>query len=375
MAARSERAALPARASPGWSRPRLTIDLDALADNWRGLDAASGRAETAAVVKADAYGCGLVPCARALRAAGARTFFVAQTPEGAALREALGPEPVIYVFNGFMEVDAELQAAFDLRPVISSPDQMRRLGERLSSFPSRPKIGVHIESGINRMGFTARELDRLRAAPLPEVEVSLVMSHLACADEPGHSMNPRQRIAFASRAALTQRFARGAALSLSATGGTLLGEGYHFDMVRPGVGLYGGLPYAQARAVAHLQAPLLQVREIPKGETVGYGATWRAERASRIGVLPVGYADGFHRITAGANVYLDGLPAPVVGRVSMDMITVDLTDLPEPPPGALVEVLGPNNTVDDLAHAAGTIGYEVLTALGARYVREHAGGT
>jgi alanine racemase len=371
MAASSEAPRIPARAEPGWSRPRLTVDTGAIADNWRALDRASGRAETAAVVKADAYGCGLAPCARALHAAGARTFFVAQTPEGAALREVLGPEPVIYVFNGFMEEDAELQAAHDLRPVINSPDQMARLAEALPRFPARPKIGVHIESGINRMAFTARELDRLRAAPLPDVEPTLVMSHLGCADDPRHSMNPRQRIAFASRAALTQGFARGAALSLSATGGTLLGEGYHFDMVRPGVGLYGGLPFADAKPVAHLRAPLLQVREVPKGETVGYGGTWKAERPSRIGVLPVGYADGFHRIAAGYHVYLDGRPAPVVGRVSMDMITVDLTDLPEPAPGTLVEVLGENARVDDLAEAAGTIGYEILTALGARYVREH----
>ncbi|MGM0583601.1 MAG: alanine racemase [Pseudomonadota bacterium] len=373
MAASSERPlTAPATAAPGWSRPRLTIDLSALAGNWRALDRLSGRAETAAVVKADAYGCGLAPAARALRAAGARTFFVAQTPEGAALREALGPGPVIYVFNGFMDEDAELQAAHDLRPVLNAPDQLARLAENLSAFPVRPKIGVHIETGMNRMAFTSRELDGLRAGPLPEVEVALVMSHLACADDPRHSMNPRQRIAFASRAALTQGFARGAALSLAATGGILLGEGYHFDLVRPGVGLYGGLPFAEAKPVAHLEAPFLQIREIPKGESVGYGCTWTAPRPSRIGVLPVGYADGFHRIASpGARVVVEGRPAPLVGRVSMDMITVDLTDLPEPAPGATAQILGDEITVDELAGHAGTIGYEILTALGRRHVRRH----
>lgn len=369
--AASDAGGLVAAQASGASRPRLTVDLGALVHNWRALDAASGGAEASAVVKADAYGTGIAPAAKALHAAGARTFFVAQMPEGAELREILGPGPVIYVFNGFRPEDEAFMRSHDLRPVIASPEQLARLTEALPRFDRAPEIGLHIESGINRMGFTSDELDGLRAG-LPEgVEVSLVMSHLACADEPESSMNGRQRGAFSGRTALLRGIAPRAKLSLSATGGILLGEGFHFDLTRPGVGLYGGLPFKDARHVVTLEAPLLQVREIPKGETVGYGATWTAARPSRIGVLPLGYADGFFRTLKGPTVYLDGRPAPVVGRVSMDMITVDLTDLPEPPAGAWVEVLGPNQSVDQLAACAGTIGYEVLTALGPRYVRHY----
>ena len=200
------------------------------------------------------------------------------------------------------------------------------------------------------------------------------MSHLASADEPENAMNARQRGAFTGRAQLLHGLAPNARLSLGATGGTLLGPEFHFDLTRPGVGLYGGEPFAEARTVVHLHAPLLQVREIAAGDSVGYGATWTAKRPSRIGVLGLGYADGFFRLSKGLQLYLDGRPVPLVGRVSMDMITVDLTDAPEPAPGAMVEVLGPNQSVDDLAKGIGTTGYEVLTSLGPRYARRYVGG-
>ncbi|WP_339948422.1 alanine racemase [uncultured Albimonas sp.] len=364
----------PAR--PAASRPVLSVDLDAIGANWRALQARSGKAEAAAVIKADAYGLGVAPVARALRAAGARTFFVAHASEGAELRAVLGPEAPIHVFNGFMPGDLEAFRGADLIPVLASPFHVQAFREALPSLglASPPRAGLHIESGINRLGFTPAEIDALRADPPRELEISLVMSHLACADEPENSGNARQRGAFTGRAQLLHALAPRARLSLGATGGTLLGPDYHFDLTRPGVGLYGGEPFMEAQTVVHLHAPLLQVREIAAGESVGYGGTWTARRPSRIGVLGLGYADGFFRLSKGLNLYLDGRPAPLVGRVSMDMITLDLTDMPEPAPGAMVEVLGPNQSVDALAKGIGTTGYEVLTSLGPRYARRYVGG-
>jgi len=363
---------VPALAAP--ARPELVVDLGALARNWRALAARAPTAETAAVVKADAYGCGLAPSARALHAAGARTFFVAQAEEGAALREILGEAPVIHVLNGFSLDDAATVKARRLSPVLVSLPQISAWLEAFGEDPEAEACGLHLESGINRMALTSAELDALRRDPPPGLRVQLLMSHLACADDPDDSMNGRQRGAFAGRSALARPIAPGARRSLAATGGVLLGPAFHLDLTRPGVGLFGGLPFAEAEPVAHLSAPLLQLREIAEGETVGYGASWTAHRPTRLGVLPVGYADGFFRGVSGARVFLDGRPAPVVGRVSMDMITVDLTDHPAPAPGAMVEILGHHQRVDDLAAAAGTIGYEILTSLGDRYRRRWVGG-
>ena len=367
----------PARAD-GPARPILTVDLAALQANWRALDALSGQAEAGAVVKADAYGCGLDPCARALRDAGAKTFFVAQAPEGVATREALGPDgpETIYVLNGFWPEDAEMFRAARLVPALVSLAQVDAWSAEARAQGRPLPAALHIETGITRMALTSAELDVLRRAPPEGVEVELVMGHLACADTPGDAMNSRQRGAFAGRGALAKPLAPGARRSLGATGGILLGANFHFDLTRPGIGLYGGLPFAEAQRVVRLDAPFLQVREIPAGETVGYGGTWRAARPSRIGVLPLGYADGFQRAAGGkpeARVFVDGRAAPLVGRVSMDMITVDLTDLPEPAPGAPAEVLGPNQSVDELGDVFGSFAYEVLTGLGARYGRAYVG--
>lgn len=353
------------------SRPLLTIDLGAIVANWRALAALAAPAEAAAVVKADAYGLGVDRVAPALFAAGARTFFVALPHEGARLRSVLGPDPAIYVFNGFMPADTELYAANDLRPVLNSLYQINSLQAALYAMHKVPKVALHVESGINRLGLMPDDLDALRATKTPGLEVTLIMSHLAIADDPADEMNARQRAAFAERAALLRAIAPDARLSLGATGGTLLGAPYHFDMVRPGVGLYGGAPYAGALPVVTLEAPILQLRRVPAGECVGYGATWTARRDSDIGVLPLGYADGLHRTRSGTQVWLDNRPAPVVGRVSMDMITVDLTDHPDAAPGRMVEIIGARQSIDQLAKSAGTIGYEVLTALGARHARRY----
>jgi len=358
---------------------RLTVDLRAIAANWTALDRMSGGAETAAAVKADGYGCGIAPVGRTLLRAGARTFFVAQTAEGTALRSAVGPEPVIYVLGGYPVSgtfshapagpahpagadDTEEAAAFsraDLRPVLNGPEQVAAW----IAGPDGP-CALQLDTGMNRLGLEAGELAALDRLP---GRTALIMSHLACSDDPGHPMNAEQLGAFRAMTA-----ALDAPCSLAATGGTLLGGDYHFDMVRPGIGLYGGLPFADAAPVVTLEVPILQVREVAPGEAVGYGASWRARRPTRIATISAGYADGLHRLMSSrARAFVDGVPCGFAGRVSMDLIGLDVTDAPAARAGGFVEILGPDQGVDTLAAAADTIGYEVLTALGLRYARRY----
>ncbi|PPB81776.1 alanine racemase [Albidovulum inexpectatum] len=341
----------------------LHIDLSAIAENWRALARASGPAETAAVVKADAYGLGADRVAPALAAAGARSFFVALAEEGAALRATLGDGPRIFVLSGHMEGDAQPIAQAGLIPVLNSPEQLTR---HFQSLPGHP-FGIQLDTGMNRLGFEEDEW-RAVSAEASRAGPTLIMSHLACADEPGHAMNARQLAVF-------RRMTNGidAPRSLAATGGILLGRDYLFDLTRPGIGLYGGMPFAQARPVVRLSLPVIQTRWVEPGETVGYGNTWTAPARRRIATLGAGYADGLIRAMSGRARVFDGdTPCPLVGRVSMDMIAADVTDLPGIPDR--MDILGPRQGVDDLARAAGTIGYEILTSLGARYRRMHIGG-
>ncbi|WP_108858456.1 alanine racemase [Ruegeria sp. Alg231-54] len=335
----------------------LTINLHALASNWRALDAKT-KVETGAVVKADAYGLGAGPVSATLAEEGVRQFFVAAAEEGAAVREAVGPKPQIFVFSGFMEGDNGLHYADNLIPLINSPEQYKRLRQAM---PDRP-FGVQLNSGMNRLGLEPADWAELR----PEMEANnpvVVMSHLACADEPDNPMNQQQLKSFRE---MTDGVT--APRSLAATGGTMLGSEFHFDFCRPGIGLYGGMPFADAKPVVAIDLPVVQVRPVDVGETVGYGNSWIARRPSRIATVAAGYADGLHRaIGGGIDVFFGNQPCPVVGRISMDLITVDVTDLPEDP--ERLRILNGHQTVDDLAEAAGTIGYEILTSLGARYSR------
>lgn len=347
------------------TRPTLTIDLAAVVANWRALDALSGSAETGVAVKANGYGCGAVEVGAALAEAGCETFFVATIEEGVALRAAL-PHPVIYVLNGVADRrDSAAAIAQNLRPCLNHPGQIetwqRSEGEACA---------LQLDSGMSRLG-----LQQSDWAGVPRgLDVRLIMSHLSCADEPDHRANQAQLEQFRRGADAVRAAAVEARLSLAATGGTLLGEAYHFDLVRCGIGIYGGEPFTAAQPVVRLDTPILQIREIEAGQGVGYGWTWQAARPSRIGTLPLGYADGMHRaLSNGATLYLGGKPVPVVGRVSMDLITVDLTDHPSVQVGEQLEVLGPHQSVDDLATAAGTIGYEILTSLGQRYSRRYTG--
>ena len=337
----------------------LTIDLNALVSNWRALDALSD-SETAAVVKANGYGLGADRVARALYDAGVRRFFVAVAEEGAALRAALGPGPEINVFSGHMEGDTEALAEMQLTPILNSLDQMLRHFEALPGAP----FGIQLDTGMNRLGMEPAEWDAVRDIALEQAP-TLLMSHLACADDPDHPMNPRQLAAFRD---MTDGL--GVPRSLSATGGILLGPEYHFDLTRPGVGLYGGMPFVEATPVAKVDIPVIQIRDVAPGETVGYGNTWTATRPSRIATISGGYADGIIRAMGPkAHVHAGEHPCKIIGRISMDLIGIDITDAPDIPD--TVELLGQHQSVDTLADAAGTIGYEILTSLGGRYARRY----
>ena len=339
----------------------LTIDLNALAENWRALDAASNSGvETAAVVKANGYGLGAGRVARVLAQAGARRFFVAVTEEAAAVREALGPGPEICVFSGHMSGDTDMIHDLHLTPMLNSIDQMLRHVEALPGHP----FGVQLDTGMNRLGMEPAEWAALRDIALAQ-NIRLIMSHLACADEPDHPMNAYQQRVFVE---MTEGC--NVPRSLSATGGILLGPDYHFDVTRPGIGMYGGLPFEQAKPVAHIALPVIQIREVEPGETVGYGNTWTATAPARIATVAAGYADGIHRAMGPkTSLYAGETPCPIRGRISMDLIGVDVTHLDEDPKE--LSLLNHVQTVDVLADNAGTIGYEILTSLGARYRRRY----
>jgi alanine racemase len=344
------------------STGKLTIDLDALVNNWRALDAMTG-CETAAVVKADGYGLGAARVARALARAGARTFFVAVAEEGAALREALGPDPVINVFSGHMAGDADMIGDMNLVPMINSLDQMIRHVEALPGAP----FGLQLDTGMNRLGMESPEWQAVREVALAQ-NPTLIMSHLACADEPDHPMNTQQLAAF-----LDMTEGLDVPRSLANTGAILLGPDYHFDLTRPGIGVYGGDPFATAAPVVTLDIPVIQCRELAEGETVGYGNGFTADRPTRIATISAGYADGIHRAMGPKTVlYADDVPCPVAGRISMDLIGVDITGLSHDP--KTLRLLGAEQGVDLLAENAGTIGYEILTSTGARYDRRYIGG-
>jgi alanine racemase len=363
---------------PAEARAALTINLDALRANWAELNRVSGNAECAGVIKADAYGLGLEEIAHALMRGGCRTIFVASIAEGKRVR-AVQPGAIIYILDGLLPGAAPHYAGFDLRPCLSSLAEVHEWAAYCDAVGRRLAAAVHIDTGMNRLGLPEGEVDALAAdtAIFQRFDCTLVMSHLACADDPAHPLNKRQKSAFDElRAKLPPTKA-----SLANSGGVFLGPEYHYDLVRPGIALYGGRALEDRpnpmRWVVQLQARILQVRDTSVGETVGYGGTYTCERDSRIATIACGYADGFLRAisrvgrSSGAVGFLGPHPVPIVGRVSMDLITVDVTDVPAAiaQRGAWVEVMGARTTVDDLTDRAGTIGYELLTRLGRRVHR------
>ena len=335
------------------------------------------------MVKADAYGLGMAEVAPALARAGCKTFFVATLGEAAELR-ALLLDATIYVLGGLLKDTGPVYRALGLRPVLNSAAEVEEWAAFCSAVRAKLPAAIHIDSGMNRLGLSADEVASLARAKglLGTFELTLLMSHLACADEPDHAKNETQRKTFDSLRAKLPK----APASLANSAGILLGRAYHYDLVRPGIALYGGKASRTGAdrfaPVVELSGRILQVRDVPAGETVGYGATRALKRPSRIATLAVGYADGFFRSLSvadgkqGLQVYLGPHPAPLLGRVSMDLITVDVTDVPEEHArrGAFVELIGKQIPAHHLAAHAGTIDYEVLTNLGARARRRYTGG-
>lgn len=366
------------------ARGLLTVDLGGIQANWRWLAAVAQGAECAGVVKADAYGMGIEPVVRALWDAGCRTFFVATLTEGRRLKVAL-PAATAYVLDGLMPGTAPLYPTYGLRPVLGSLAEIEEWAAYARAAGARFPAAVHIDTGMNRLGLTAAEVEALSANPTPfdAFPVGLVMSHLACADTPASPMNARQKGLFdALRAKLPA-----APASLANSAGTLLGGDYRYDLVRPGIALYGGRAIEgrpnPAAKVVRVEARILRIRAAAAGETVGYGATYTLTRPSRLATIALGYADGFLRSISGPigrpppPAYVSGCPAPILGRVSMDVVTIDVTDIPQAlaQRGAWAELIGRHVQVDDLADSSGTIGYEVLTRLGPRFQRVYLSGT
>ena len=341
------------------STATLTIDLMSIRANWRALSALSAGV-TGAVVKANGYGLDAARVSRALAQEGARHFFVAVAEEGAVVRRALGPGPKIYVFSGHMENDTSLIREHQLTPMINSVDQLLR---HVDAMPD-VEFGVQLDSGMNRLGLEPAEWQAVRDLVL-RLRPEILMSHLACADDPQHTMNAQQLREFRD---MTDGL--NVPRSLSATGGILLGNSYHFELTRPGVGLYGGAPFETAQSVVSLDVPVIQVRDVDTGETVGYSNTWTAPTPRKIATVSAGYADGIMRnLGPNLSLYSDRVACPVVGRISMDLIGVDITLLADTP--SSLQLLNSLQSIDDLATAADTIGYEVLTSLGSRYQRRY----
>lgn len=341
------------------STATLTIDLMSIRANWRALSALSAGV-TGAVVKANGYGLDAARVSRALAQEGARHFFVAVAEEGAVVRRALGPGPKIYVFSGHMENDTSLIREHQLTPMINSVDQLLR---HVDAMPN-VEFGVQLDSGMNRLGLEPAEWQAVRDLVL-RLRPEILMSHLACADDPQHTMNAQQLREFRD---MTDGL--NVPRSLAATGGILLGNSYHFELTRPGVGLYGGAPFETAQSVVSLDVPVIQVRDVDTGETVGYSNTWTAPTPRKIATVSAGYADGIMRnLGPNLSLYSDRFACPVVGRISMDLIGVDITLLADTP--SSLQLLNSLQSIDDLATAADTIGYEVLTSLGSRYQRRY----
>ncbi len=352
----------------------LTIDLAAIAANWRVLRARATPAQCAAVIKADGYGCGIGEVAAALVNAGCETFFVANLAEARRARAAASGA-TIYVLNGLLPGTASAYAEANLRPVLGSIVELEEWNAFRAASGWHGEAALHFDTGMNRLGFPHEEAAQIAGGLGRDHGIALVMSHFACSEEE-HPLNALQMERFR---AVRAQFS-GIAGSLANSSGIFLPREAHHDLVRPGVALYGANPTPgrpnPMQAVVTLQGRIVQLREVDEGATVGYSATWTAKRPTRLAVVSVGYADGFLRAASasdrrpGAEAIVAGQRCPIAGRVSMDLIAIDVTDVPAPPGrGESVTLLGEGITVDDLADRAGTIGYEVLTSLGRRYRR------
>src|SRR6201996_8598192 len=360
----------------------LTVDLDAIVANWRKLEKTAVPAECAGVVKANAYGCGAEQVAKALASAGCKTFFVATLDEARVVRAAL-PTATLYTLDGFFQNTGDAYAKIDCKPVIGDLNELAEWDVFCRRSGWNGGAALHIDTGMNRLGLTITEAQGI----IPRVNagdhgITLVMSHLVSAELVNTQTNARQLPAFRQIASLFTNVPA----SLSNSSGIYLGAQFQFDLVRPGAALYGVNPTPEAdnpmQPVVELKARIVQIRNVERGETIGYGGTWTARRPTRLAVVSAGYADGYFRAasandgTRGAEVMVAGKRCPIAGRISMDLIAIDVTDLPPNSArrGHWVTLIGEGITVDELAHHFGTIGYEVLTSLGRRYARVYKGG-
>ncbi|MDX2289611.1 MAG: alanine racemase [Hyphomicrobiaceae bacterium] len=362
----------------------VVIDLAAIADNWRGLQRLVDPAIAAAVVKADAYGLGADRVIPALAAAGASVFFVA-TLEEALQARTLAPRATVMILDGVPPGAAEDILASGAWPVLSSLPEVRDWAALAGRVGRRLPAVLHVDCGLNRLGLSGREVQALAADMhvLDALDVRLVMSHMACADEPGHPKNVQQLAVFSQLLPLLPT----APASFAASDGLMLGPEFHFGMVRPGYALYGGQAApgrgCPVRPVVSVQARVLQVRDVAPGQTVGYAATYSPSHAARIAVIAGGYADGLPRHLSAASgqrtgwAAFGGRRAPIVGRVSMDLVTLDVSEIVDPSVarGDWAELVGPSITLEEMGATAGTIGYEILTRLGHRFHRLYLDGT
>src|SRR5436190_12062500 len=361
----------------------LTVDLDAIVANWRKLEKTAVPAECAGVVKANAYGCGAEQVARALSNGGCKTFFVATLDEARVVRGAVPASAAVYVLDGFFQNSGEAYAQIDCRPVIGDLNELAEWDVFCRRSGWSGGAAIHIDTGMNRLGLTVTEahgiIPRINAG---DHGITLVMSHLASAELLNNPLNAKQLTAFREIASLFS----GVPASLANSSGVFLGPQFQFELVRPGAAVYGINPTPESdnpmQPVVELKARIVQIRNVERGDTVGYGGTWTARRPTRIAVVSAGYADGYFRAasandgTRGAEVVVAGKRCPIAGRISMDLTAVDVTDLDKNAVrrGQRGTSIGEGITVDELAHHFGTIGYEVMTSLGKRYARIYKGG-
>lgn len=363
-------------ASPAFSPALLTVDLGALADNYRFFqDKAAQGCAVAGIVKANAYGLGAEPVVRTLHGLRCRFFFVATPDEGVQVRAALqDPTSIVAVLGGVYPGAEKDYAAHALAPVLNA---LEEIGRWKKACPGAPAL-LHFDTGMNRLGLGAQDAERLWREPehLEGLNLCCVMSHFACADDPAHPLTGLQAARFARIAAHFPKIAK----SLCNSAGVFHDPSFHYDLLRPGIGLYGGLPIKgranPLRPVVRLQARVLQTRGVEEGASAGYGASYRFPPGGRAATVALGYADGFLRALSNrGRLWWKGQPLPIAGRVSMDLVILDLSGLEGegPEPGDWVEVIGPSQDIDALATDAGTISYEILTGLGRRYARRYEG--
>lgn len=369
----------PLLAPPHATAPTVTVDLDAITANYRYLVNYVAPAECAAVVKTNAYGLGMVPVSAALDAAGCQSFFVANAESGAQLRGVL-PNARIYIFHGVATLEeAKFTAAYDLIPILNTHHQLAMWQKAAQKAGSALPAALQIDTGITRLGFSSQEAKMLAEDPaaLAGVDLRLLVSHLGCSFEEGHTLTRRQLAEFSD----VRSWFPGVKASLVNSAGLFFSADCRADLVRPGGALYGlnppTAPEKPMRCVVTLHAPILQIRTLMQDETVGYSATHAATKGARIATLAIGYADGLvHGLTNAGKVWIAGYEVPVVGKVSMDLTTVDVSAIPEGAvkEGDMAEIYGPNRSFQLVAQEAGTAAYELFTSLGPRVWRRYVGG-